>query len=93
MIDVDATFKAIRTVYQTVSGKSDADVTLTYKGKEYGVTKSFIAKIDARELAHEHYDGALTGLLTMLKKELADKTKSAENEAIRLRQALNQLEN
>ncbi len=93
MIDVSATFKAIRAVYQTVSGKSDAEVTLTFKGTNYGVTKPYVAKIDARELAHEEYDGALVGLLDMLKKELADKAKSAENEATRLRQALNQLGN
>ncbi len=93
MIDVEATYKNIRHIYKTVSGKGDADVTVTYKGTEYGVTKSWIAKVDAREMNHETHDGALTGLLTMLKKELADKTKSAENEAQRLRQALNQLGN
>lgn len=93
MIDVDATFKAIRSVYQTVSGKGDNDVTLTFKGTNYGVTKPYVAKIDAREVSHEQFDGALTGLLAMLKKELADKVKSAENEAKRLQQALNQLGN
>ena len=93
MIDVAATFKAIRSIYQTVSGKGDNDVTLTFKGTNYGVTKPWVAKIDARELTHEEYDGALTGLLDMLKKELADKAKSAESEAQRLRQALNQLGN
>lgn len=93
MIDVAATFKNIRSVYQTISGKSDADVTLTFKGTSYGVTKPWHAKVDAREINHEEYDGALVGLLNLLKKELADKTKSAENEANRLRQALNQLGN
>lgn len=93
MIDVDATFKAIRNVYQTVSGKGDNPVSLTYKGTEYGVSKPWQAKIDAREVNHEEYDGALVALLAMLKKELADKAKSAENEAKRLQQALNQLGN
>lgn len=93
MIDVEATYRNIRTLYQTVLGKGDADVSVTYKGTSYGVTKSWHAKVDAREFLHETHEGALTGLLTMLKKELADKTKSAENEAQRLRQALNQLEN
>jgi hypothetical protein len=93
MIDVDATFKSIRTVYQTVSGKTDVDVSLTFKGHNYGVTKPWLAKIDAREMIHEEFDGALNGLLSLLKKELADKTRSAESEATRLRQALNQLGN
>lgn len=92
-MDVDATFKNIRTVYQTVSGKGDSDVTLTYKGKEYGVSKPWHARIDARETTNETYDGALTQLLDLLKKELADKAKSTEAEASRLRQALNQLGN
>ena len=93
MIDVDATFKSIRSVYQTISGKGDADVRLTFKGTAYGVTKPWHAQVDAREITHEEHEGALLGLLTMLKKELADKTKSAESEAQRLRQALNQLGN
>ncbi len=92
MIDVDATFKAIRSVYQTISGKTDNDVTLSFE-TSLGVTKPWKAKVDARELKHEQYDGALTGLLAILKKELADKVKSAENEAKRLQQALNQLGN
>ena len=93
MIDVDATFKAIRSIYSIVGGRTDQDVTLTFEGYSGGVTKPWKAKIDARELKHEQYDGALTGLLSMLKKELAEKVKSAENEAKRLQQALNQLGN
>ncbi len=93
MIDVDNTFKSIRSIYQIVSGKGDAEVYLTYKSKDYGVSKPYQAKIDIREFNHETYDGALTGLLDMLKKELSDKTRSAENEAVRLRQALTKLDN
>lgn len=93
MIDVEATYKRIRSIYKTVSGKGEADVFMTYKGTEYGVTKSWNAKVDAREVNHETHDGALIGLLAILKKELADKTKSAESEAERLRVALNQLGN
>jgi hypothetical protein len=92
MIDVDATFKTITSIYKTLTGKSDNDVTLSFE-TSLGVSKPWKAKIDARELKHEQYDGALTGLLTMLKKELADKVKSAEYEAKRLQQALNQLDN
>lgn len=92
MIDVDATFKTIRNIYQTVSGKSDSEVTLSFE-TSLGVTKPWKAKIEAREMKHEQYDGALTGLLAMLRKELADKVKSAENEAKRLQQAFNQLGN
>lgn len=92
-MDIDATFKNIRSIYQTVSGKGSNDVTLTYKGKEGGVTKPWHARIDARETNNETHEGALTQLLDMLKKELADKANSTEAEASRLRQALNQLGN
>lgn len=93
MIDVDSIFKSIRNIYQIVSGKGDTDVYLTYKGKDYGVSKPYQAKIDIREFNHETYDGALVGLLDMLKKELTDKAKLAENEANRLKQALTKLDN
>jgi len=92
-MDVDATFKAIRSVYQTVTGRGDIPVTLTFKGPDGGVTKMWQAKIDAREVNHEQHDGALIGLLTILKKELADKVKFAESETKRLQQALRQLDN
>jgi hypothetical protein len=92
MIDVDATFKTITSIYKTLTGKSDNDVTLSFESS-LGVSKPWKARIDAREIKHEQYDGALTGLLVMLKKELADKLKSAEYEAKRLQQALNQLDN
>lgn len=92
-MDVDATFKAIQSVFRTVSGKSEGDVSLTYKGTGYGVTKPWVARIEAREVNHEEYDGALLELLAKLKQELADKVKSAESEVSRLRQAYNQLGN
>lgn len=92
-MDVDATFRSIRAIYTTVSGKSDNDVSLTFKGNNYGVSKPYQARIDVREVAHETYDGALNGLLDLLKQELAAKVKSAETEAKRLRQALTQLDN
>lgn len=92
-MDVDATFKAIQSIYKAVSGKSEGDVSLTYKGTGYGQTKPWHARIEACEANHEEYDGALTELLTKLKQELADKVRSAESEATRLRQAYNQLGN
>ena len=92
-MDIDNTFKSIRALHQTVSGKSDSDVILTFKGPGYGVTKPWHARVDNRECNHESWDGALGQLLEMLRKELADKVKNAEVEATRLRQALNQLGN
>jgi len=92
-MDLDATFKSIRSLYQTVSGKTDQDVTLSYRGSGYGVTKVYLVRVDAREASHETYDGALTSMLDSLKKELDTKVRSTEAEATRLRQVLSQLGN
>lgn len=92
-MDVEATYKSIRTVYQTISGKQESDVSMTYKGTSHGVTQPWHARVGDRECNNESHEGALHQLLNMLKTELATKTKSAEMEAVRLRQALNQLEN
>lgn len=92
-MDVDSTVKTIQSLYKTISGKADGDVTLTYKGKSYGVTKPWVARVDVRESVHEDYDGALNGLLALLKEELNDKIKTAEAEATRLRQVYKQLGN
>ena len=92
-MDVDATFKAIQTIFRAVTGKTEGDVFLIYKGTGYGVTKPWVARVEARECNHEEHDGALLGLLDSLKKELAEKVKSAESEANRLRKAYDQLRN
>lgn len=92
-MDIDATFKSIRTVYQTISGKQESDVILTYKGTSHGLTTPWHVRVGERECLNETHEGALHQILDMLKTELATKTKSAEQEAVRLRQALNQLGN
>lgn len=92
-MDVDAACKNIRSLYITLFGRNDMDIILTYKGTNYGVTKPFQVRIDAREFAHETLEGALAGLLLLLTNELSEKVKSTEGEANRLRLALNQLRN
>jgi len=92
-MDIDATFKTIRSVYQAVTSKGDGDVNLTYKSKDYGNTTPWHGRVGIYEAHNESYDGALYQLLNLLKEELSKKVKSAETEADRLRQALNQLGN
>lgn len=92
-IDIENVFKNIRTLYQTISGKSDVDVSMTYKGNSYGITKPWIIKIDSRESNGETHVKALTELLTSLRQELSDKANSTEKEANRLKLALAQLGN
>jgi hypothetical protein len=92
-MDIDSTFKSIRSLYQTLSGKNDIEVSLTYKGTAYGVTTPWHVRAGDRECMDVTHENALTKLFIQLKQELATKTKSTEDEAARLRQALNQLGN
>lgn len=92
-MDIEATVKNIRSIYQTLSGRSDLDVSFTYKGTGYGVTEPWHARIDSRECNSKTFEESATNLLDMVKKELLDKAKSAETEAKRLKQALANLGN
>ncbi len=92
-MDIEATVKTIRTLYQTLSGKGDVEVSLTYKGTNYGLATPWHVRVGDRECLDVTHEGALRKLFILLKTELATKTKSTEDEAARLRQALNQLGN
>ena len=84
-MDVEAAFKNIRNIFQTLSNTSGAKVSLTYVGLEAGVVKPWEARVEAREAKHETANGALTMLHDELKKELLTKVASTEAEAQRLR--------
>jgi len=92
-MEFEPAVKAIRQTYKVLSGKSEAEVILTYKGTEYGVTQPWHIKVENREARHETHIGAANMLLEILKKELNDKVLSAEREAVALRKALNGLGN
>lgn len=86
-MDFETTIKAIRKLYNAAFGKL-VDVTLTYKGTEYGVTKCWHLRCDARETFSESHTKAATDLLDMLRKELADKISTLEKQAIDYRKVL-----
>jgi hypothetical protein len=92
-MDIESTVKTIRSLYQTLSGKNDVEISLTYKGTGWGLGTPWQVRVGDRECLDTTHEAALTKLFGQLKQELAAKTKSAENEAARLRQALNQLGN
>jgi hypothetical protein len=92
-MDISSTVKTIHSLHKTISGKSDIDLIMVFKGYDAGISKPFIARIEAKECLHATFEGALKGLLTLLKGELATKVKFAEEEAIRLKSVLVQLEN
>lgn len=92
-MDVEATYKSIRSIYQTLSGKGEADVSITYRGTNYGITEPWQARVGDRECNSKSHNGSLQQLFDMLKNELDAKASSAEAEAKRLRQAVNNLGN
>jgi hypothetical protein len=92
-MDIDLAFKSIHSLYQTISTKDDAEVSLHYKGTRFGITKPWLIRIDTRTAESETFDGAIELLLRLLKKELETKVASMELESTRLRKVLIALEN
>lgn len=92
-MNLEDTVKAIRTVYGALSGKGPADVSLTYKGLEYGVTEPWVIRIDSREAKSINYMEAAAALLKELRGELASKITSTEQQVADYKKALKSLDN
>jgi hypothetical protein len=88
---IDDQFKLIRNLYQTLSQKFDADLTLTYKGTSGGVTLPYCLRIGNRESNGATPDVVLNALIVSLREELANEVKSTENKVERLKSALHSL--
>lgn len=84
--------KDIKKLVGVLTGK-DTEVTITYKGTAYGVTKPWHIRCDAREINHETETAAANELVTLLKKELKDKISFTEKQAAEYKKALSALEN
>jgi hypothetical protein len=91
-MDIDDKFKLLRSLYQTITSKSDVDVMLMYRGESPGVDP-YLLRIDSREVKGQTVEIVVNALFVLLKKELADKVKSAEKEVKRLNSVLHQLDN
>jgi hypothetical protein len=93
MVDnFESNIKSIKKLVSVISGR-DVDVTVTYKGNSYGVTKCWNIKCDNRELNHENYQLCAEELVLSLKKELLEKINSAEQQAANYRSILGELSN
>lgn len=91
-MDFNALILNIRKLYSIVHGK-DSEVILTYKGKEYGVTKPWHLRCDLREVNSLTHESAAEELFNLLKKELKDKIASTEKSAADLKNVLNTFAN
>lgn len=92
-MNLEETVKAIRKLYGAISGKGPAEVSLTYKGLEYGVTEPWLIRIDSREAKAKDYMTAAYTLLEDLKNELKQKVNSIEQQADDYKKALKSLDN
>lgn len=90
---IDDMAEHIRKLYSIISGTSDSDVIITFKGTGYGQTKPWHVRIAARENSSVSLEKALIELLDLLKLELKTKAAGAEQQAKNYRQALSGLEN
>jgi len=88
----DADIKAIKKLVAAVTGKDD-NVSITYKGNAYGVSKPWSIKCGAREIDHENHEIGAIELLKNLKQELKDKIASTERQADDYRKVLGGMEN
>jgi len=83
----------IRKLYTIVSGKTECDVILTYKGKEYGVTKSWMARIDGRETVGKDHMEAVMLLFADLKIDLEKKVSFTEQQVATFKKVLSNFDN
>lgn len=90
-MNVEETVKSIKKLYTAVSGLSDHEVRLTYKGTGYGVTLPWHAYIDKREVNAKSHDAALEILLSNLKSELTTKIANTRRDAEALERTLQEL--
>jgi hypothetical protein len=90
-MNVEQTVKDIKKLYAAVSGLSDHEVSLTYKGTNYGVSQPWMVRIDKREVNAKSYDVALQALLNNLQDELAKKITAARVHADALEIALKEV--
>lgn len=88
----ETNIKLIKKLVSVLGGK-DSDVSITYKGTGYGVTKPWHIRCDTKEINHETHDGGAKELVAILKVELQKKISDAEKQADDYRKALGSLDN
>lgn len=90
-MNIENTVQDIKKLYSAISGKSDNEVVMTYKGTGYGVKTPWHVRIDARETDATTQEVAVESLRNILKVELQKKVEDMERSALVLQQTLNSL--
>lgn len=90
-MSIENTVQDIKKLYSAISGKSDNEVVMTYKGTAYGVKMPWHVRIDARETNAATHEAAVEALRNILKTELQKKVEDMERSAQDLHRTLNSL--
>lgn len=69
----------------------DAEVFITYRGFNLGITKPWHIKCDSRKVSHETHNGAAKALYEVLKTELQNKIQSSEEQVARYKKDLSEI--
>ena len=85
VIDIKKLTKAIN--------NKEAEVFITYRGFNLGITKPWHIKCDLKEFYHETHEGAAKALYESLKLDLINKIQSSEEQAARYKESLNEILN
>jgi hypothetical protein len=88
-MNIEQTVQDIKKLYTAISGKSDNEIVITYKGTSYGVKLPWHVRIDNREINATNYAAGIETLRDMLKVELQKKVEDMEQAALVLHQTLN----
>jgi hypothetical protein len=89
---LESNIKDIKRLVSVLTGK-DADVSCTYKGTAYGITKPWHIRCDSREINHETIDGGTAEFVKILREELIKKISDTKKQAAEYEKALGAIEN
>ena len=89
-MDLDKSIKRIKETYAVAHSK-DSDVMLRYVGTSGGVTQPWQLVIDSYTTKGETWEVAVVSMFELLKKDLENKVKMAQNQMSSYQKSLNSL--
>jgi hypothetical protein len=87
-MNVERIVQNIKTLHSALTGKSDNEVQIFYRGTGAGITKPWQARIDAREAVEASQDAAVSNLYLQLIEELRRKIANTQRETVSLQSTL-----
>lgn len=88
MTNIEETVRKIQKVHSALTGLSDNNIEMLYKGTSYGITFPWQARIDKHEVNAKSHDAALETLLDELRAALTKKINDSRRHAEHLEKTL-----